>query len=111
MSTFSDQLQDKTVDELKALVYERESAAKLIHEEIKVIESVLVCKVAEFEIGEHVRVVDTVRGKERVYEITDRRPGFSLGNVRYWGRIVKKDGNLGTLNRDISYSRLEKISL
>jgi hypothetical protein len=109
MSTFSDQLQDKTVDELKALVYERESAAKLIHEEIKVIESVLVCKVAEFEIGERV-LVKEYTGKEAVYEITDRRPGFSFGNVRYWGRVVKKDGNLGKLNRDISYSRLEKIT-
>lgn len=109
MSTFSDQLQDKTVDELKALVYERESAAKLIREEIKVIESVLVCKVAEFEIGERV-LVKEYTGKEAVYEITDCRPGFSLGNVRYWGRVVKKAGNLGKLNRDISYSRLEKIA-
>lgn len=58
MSTFSDQLQDKTVDELKALVCERESAAKLIQEEIKAIESVLVCKIAEFKIGERVRVLD-----------------------------------------------------
>ncbi|MDD3759781.1 MAG: hypothetical protein PHO57_03005 [Acidithiobacillus sp.] len=99
---------NQSIEELKSSICDLDEKANAIRSEIKFLESLLVSKVAEFSVGERVLVTET-NGKQSVFEIAKRSPGFSIGNVRYWGRMVKKDGSLGKLDRDISYYRIEKI--
>ena len=96
----TDDLNNKSVDELKAEIRELENAAKELNKSIKDRENAIVELIAKCKVGDRI-VMTTYSGKESVYEITKRQAGFSLGAVRYWGKLVKKDGSLGQLDTDL----------
>ncbi|MBU2852929.1 hypothetical protein [Acidithiobacillus ferriphilus] len=100
-------LSGKSVDELKAEILEMENAVKELKKSIKDRESAIVELIAKYKVGDRVVVMD-YSGRESVYKITERRIEFSLGDVRYWGKLVKKDGSLGQLDTDLSYKELRK---
>ncbi|MCL4525212.1 MAG: hypothetical protein M1492_01710 [Gammaproteobacteria bacterium] len=103
----TDNLRGKSVDELKAEIKELEKSVKELNQSIKDREDAIVVLIAEFQVGDRV-VMTNYRGKESVYVITERSAGFALDRVRYWGKLIKKDGSLGVLKTDLSYHQLRK---
>ncbi len=102
-----EELNGKTVEQLRAEIKELEKSVKEFNQSIKDRENAIVEKIAEFQVGDRVVRAD-YRGKESVYEITNRRAGYTLDRVFYWGKLIKKDGSLGVLETDLSYAQLSK---
>lgn len=75
----AENLLNKSVDDLKHEIVGLRNA-------IEAREDAIVQLIAKCDIGDQVVVTD-IRGKESVYVITDRRRGYTLGAVRYWGRL------------------------
>ncbi len=103
----------KSVDELKTEIRELENLVKEIKESIKDRENAIVELIAEFQMGDRViktdyKIETDHKGKESVYIITERRAGYAASSVRYWGKLIKKDGSLGALETDLSYAQLRK---
>ena len=105
MST--EDLSVKSVYQLKAEIRELENIAKELRKSIKDREDAIVELVAQFTVGDRVVVAD-YKGKDLVYEITKRQIGLSFRPVRYWGNLVKKNGDLGKVEVELSYHELRK---
>ena len=108
-----EELNGKTVEQLKAEIKELEKSVKELNQSIKDRENAIVELIAEFQVGDRVvrtdyKIETDHKGKESVYVITKRQIGAFGDGVHYWGKIIKKDGSLGQLDTDLSYAQLHK---
>jgi hypothetical protein len=77
------------IEAMKARVYELNRMSAAIHDERSALERRLAEQLATWKPGQRVLYRD--RGE---YEITEIKPGYGVGSVKYFGRKVLKSGAL-----------------
>lgn len=97
----------KQVAELTAEIEEMELSIKKLRDAIQEKEAAILELVASYRVGDRV-IVTNYRNKEVVYEISRLSTGFARKSVRYYGKMIKKDGTLGKIDTDLSYFQMRK---
>ena len=105
----TDDLLNKSVDELKAEIESLEASDCAANQRIKDCGTAIIEKTAEFQVGERVIVVEDYAGEERVYEITERLANLRLTGVDYRGRLIMKDGSLSNFRVMLWASQVRKM--
>ena len=95
----------RSVEEMKARVFELNRMSAAIHEERAALEQQIAAAVAEYQIGQRV-----IRYGKRHFEITRIGRGYGVGTAKYFGRQVLKAGTLGKQEFEL-YGRLEPANV
>ncbi len=80
---------EPSIEAMKDRVYALNRMSAAIHEERSALEKKIAEALAVWKLGQRVPYRDRSE-----YEITNIKPGYSVGSVKYFGRKVLKSGKL-----------------